>query len=573
MKRKQACQAELAKQAKSLFGNKDTSSSSPFITDKEVHRGLDYEKLKKLEKEAPFKMVTSDGKGKALRATRKIAAGEPILAEKPFVSVPCNLKKYCYHCLRRVDQMDQPTACPRCSQVRFCSKSCAADSWNQYHSLECCHLDILNISQDFHYAPKLTLRALMKTGMDKVLTFREKSDDEEDEEERQKIPSGYAGFMDLIEHSSLDKNDYSIASAIIVAFILEKVAKKQDLVFSRSSIAALFDRVTKHLCQVNVNGITITGTTVGMRDDHLVEDGPLYSEFNVGCGIYLTCRLINHSCNPNSRITRFENGDTLVLYAVKDIEEGDEITFSYGGSYKWQIVSERKKMLKNSYFFDCTCDACEGQLQPVNSALKCTTCAGAVVSDGTMICQSCGQKDHIEVSTVIAQMTDCIKVIKLGSAMLEKAEGAENAVDLYEIADKSFVEAYGQMMQLVHPSHNEVTKVLQLRLKAAVKLKRIEDCVCLSEQVYNNLSSQYHVTYYKVFNALLILVRHQVCLYQELKKKKPLNKNKVNAVKSSAHANLDVLCKAYAQISSGQDAVILERIKRSCKLLSCQPLL
>lgn len=571
IKRKLACQQELAKQAKSLFGNKETSS--PFITDKEVHRGLDYEKLKKLEKEPVFRMVTCEGKGKALVATRKISSGEPILAEKPFVSVPSNLKQYCYHCLRRVDQLDQPTPCVQCSQVRFCSKSCAADSWNQYHSYECCHLDILNISQDFHYAPKLTLRALIKTGIDKVLTLNEGSIDEGEEENgKLKIPTGYPAFLDMIEHSEKDSNDYSIASAIIAAFILEKVAKNQDIVFSRSSIASLFERITKHLCQVNVNAITITGTTVGMRDDHLVEDGPLYSESNVGCGVYLTCRLINHSCDPNSRITRFENGDTLVLYAVKDIEEGEEITFSYGGSYKWQILSERKKMLRQSYFFDCTCSACMKGLQPINSALKCNTCAGPVVSDGTMICLTCGQKDHIDVSTVIAQMTDCIKIIKLGNAMLEKAEGSDNPIDLYEVAEKSFVEAYSQMNQLVHSTHNEITKVLQLRLKVCAKLKKIDDCVTISEQVYTNLSSQYHVTYYKVFNSLLILLRHQVSLYQELKKKKPLNKNRVNAVKSSAHVNLDVLSKAYAQISTGQDAVILERIKRSCKLLSCQPI-
>lgn len=566
MKRRSACQQELAKQSKNLSCNQEPMNS--FISDKQSHRSLDHDKLKQIDKQRPFKMMKCKDKGKSLIATRNIKAGEPILSEKAFVSVPKDLKKYCYHCLRRLDQTDQPTPCVQCCQVRYCSQSCASSSWNEYHSYECCHIDILNISPDFHYSPKLTLRAMIKCGIDKILPITGTDDDDDKSSE---IPVGYNGFIDMIEHSSTDSNDYSIASAIIAAFILEKVAKQLDLVFSRNSIADLFERINKHLCQVNVNGITITNNSITHSD--CIDDEAMYCESNAGCGVYLISRLINHSCDPNCRITRFENGDTLVLYATKDIDVGDEITFSYGGNYRWQIFSERQSMLKKSYFFDCNCFACENKLQPVNTALKCPTCSGSVVSDGDMICLSCGQKNHIDLSTVIAQMTDCMKIIKLGSTMMDKANDAENSIDLLEIADKSFIESYDQMINLVDPSHNEITKLLQLRLKVARKLNKLEQSVLLSENIFDNLSSQYHVTYYKVFNCLLILITHQVNLYQELKKKKPLNKNQLNAIKSKTHVNLDILCKAYVQISCGQDTVILEKIKRSCKLLSCQPLL
>lgn len=39
-------------------------------------------------------------------------------------------------------------------------------------------------------------------------------------------------------------------------------------------------------------------------------------------------RLLNHSCEPNAE-SRIENGE-IWIYAIRDIEPGEEITFNYG---------------------------------------------------------------------------------------------------------------------------------------------------------------------------------------------------------------------------------------------------
>ncbi|KAJ7072777.1 hypothetical protein C8F01DRAFT_957368, partial [Mycena amicta] len=64
---------------------------------------------------------------------------------------------------------------------------------------------------------------------------------------------------------------------------------------------------------------------------------------------------INHSCSPNTQ--RFFDKTTFSwrLYAVRDIADGEELTFMYSALYK--PAAERKTVL-DQYHFTCTCAAC-----------------------------------------------------------------------------------------------------------------------------------------------------------------------------------------------------------------------
>ena len=46
---------------------------------------------------------------------------------------------------------------------------------------------------------------------------------------------------------------------------------------------------------------------------------------------YNTARLINHSCNPNCEV--LEDNKQLWIFAMKDIEKNDELTYDYGFSF------------------------------------------------------------------------------------------------------------------------------------------------------------------------------------------------------------------------------------------------
>ena len=518
--------------------------------------GIMREKSRQIETPV-YKFVMKEqnaSKGKSLLATENISSGSLVLTEKPYLAVvhSNNLTKYCYHCLRKIRNLSQPFPCLTCNQVRFCSGICSTEAYSQYHRIECCYLSIFEISKDFHVAPKITLKALLKQGLCEALTVTDGSHEETD---------SYRGFMDLVEHPDKDLNDYTLAASIITAFLLEKHPSD---VFTRSTISRLVERITKHFRQVNVNGITITGKEVTTNKDF--EDQACYEETNIGCGIYLTARLINHSCDPNTRITKFD-GNQLYLHAVRDIKAGEEITISYGGSYKWQLLSVRKKMLLESYFFDCCCSACEQKLQPTTKAIICGKCEGPVVSEKTMTCLQCGTSDDVDLKKIIDDTSACMKITSLASSLMDNSIPGAGETN-YQLAIKTLKEARNSLSQIVYKTHDELWKIDQKLVVCCLKTKMFAEAVEHSKRVYDHLVLQYHPTYYQVFNSLLCLIDCQVRYYQDLKTRTPVDKNELNIVKSETHKNLDLVESIFKTIvSEDGDHAIRQRIVNTRKLL------
>lgn len=73
-----------------------------------------------------------------------------------------------------------------------------------------------------------------------------------------------------------------------------------------------------------------------------------------GCGLWLRTAYINHCCLPN--VERLIEGEVLVLRAVKDIEQDEEITMSYGDFSSQQ---EKQQAFQRIWDFTCTCTLCQ----------------------------------------------------------------------------------------------------------------------------------------------------------------------------------------------------------------------
>lgn len=75
-------------------------------------------------------------------------------------------------------------------------------------------------------------------------------------------------------------------------------------------------------------------------------------------GIYRIQSSVNHSCEPNcaSPVAGPSGDCKLLLVAKRDIQKGEEITFSYVDESL--PTHERKKMLLVHYHFDCNCPRC-----------------------------------------------------------------------------------------------------------------------------------------------------------------------------------------------------------------------
>jgi hypothetical protein len=73
-------------------------------------------------------------------------------------------------------------------------------------------------------------------------------------------------------------------------------------------------------------------------------------------GIFLDAARINHSCRPNAHKSWNANIGRITVHAVRDIEQGEEITISYLD--KTIEYAKRQSVLRTQFNFDCRCSLC-----------------------------------------------------------------------------------------------------------------------------------------------------------------------------------------------------------------------
>lgn len=81
---------------------------------------------------------------------------------------------------------------------------------------------------------------------------------------------------------------------------------------------------------------------------------PLGPSSDIG-GIFLETARINHSCRPNAQHAWNDKLKRMLVHAVRNVQEGEEITLSYvaGGP-----SDARKEHIETYFGFDCGCEAC-----------------------------------------------------------------------------------------------------------------------------------------------------------------------------------------------------------------------
>lgn len=69
---------------------------------------------------------------------------------------------------------------------------------------------------------------------------------------------------------------------------------------------------------------------------------------------------LNHSCVPNAHFEYYEFLGRLTVYAIHNIEQGDEILVSYMSRDWHKTTHDRKTDLRRNYGFGCLCQPCKG---------------------------------------------------------------------------------------------------------------------------------------------------------------------------------------------------------------------
>ena len=329
------------------------------------------------------------GRGRGGVANRKIGKGEVVLEEEAVCHVVKGDVRYgcCQYCSKIVSE--NAYACNETDLYRYCSEACIKADY-PVHSLE------MNC-----------LTRLLK--MKGLITSDTKSGDEAAEAEREKeleplrlviriaatrkhagVSSSEPARVPLVGKRNRFQHLLCLEAATSpemtaeAGSYVEGVATKMEILLRVCGLEGISAAEISHLIfaiQCNAHGVmgAINNNNNNNRNSNADADSATavmdrkYATLAVG--FFPMTSMMNHSCRPNCThyfVSGVGNTPKLVMRAVRDIEEGEELMYSYVALYK--ATAERKAMLRRAYAFDCMCPRCE---EAGDSDISASTAEGA----------------------------------------------------------------------------------------------------------------------------------------------------------------------------------------------------
>lgn len=340
------------------------------------------------------------GKGRTLVAIQPISAGEVILEEipyafiitTPFLSVTCsNCCRICNN--ETVYKVNSDDNC--C----YCSQECLSSDY-LLHQLEITaaktiHKTVTNNSDIEKY------KLVCKTACQKVIDKKNNSIAIKKEE----LVSGFDYSVSTFHHimqlqpidtratnnNDIEKDFQTKAQQVTkIAFVSKVQLTKNESVHILKSIPCNAHCIVNDLSQ------------------------------SIAIGLFPHTSMINHSCSPNctkyfvlsnsNSISNLENVNNsmkpkLVIRATKDIVIGEEITYSYIPLY--QSTKSRKRILFDTYGFDCNCNRCSNSIDDGYIDLVPAKVSGKSFEEETFAALEKLQQGR----SVVDYLTDLVKIL------------------------------------------------------------------------------------------------------------------------------------------------------------------
>lgn len=134
---------------------------------------------------------------------------------------------------------------------------------------------------------------------------------------------------------------------------------------------------------------------------------------SIGTGLYLGVSIIDHSCKPNA-VATFE-GLKLRLNLTEDLNfhHWSQINISYIDLINTR--DERRRELKNAYYFLCTCSKCvDTKEEDEMKAAACpnSKCEEFITSENQLVmqeCRNCGQNINDEFIETFKEVMEFTK--------------------------------------------------------------------------------------------------------------------------------------------------------------------
>lgn len=292
-------------------------------------------------------------RGRHTVADRDIKVGDVLLSELPFAAVMLPGEYADKHCHRCFAATEAPVPCTQCSAVLFCSRACRDNAWQLYHWAECSFGELLKPSMCAKIG-HLAARLVMRQGVESVLSYVKSPAAGKTHPEECGFTSAVvydASSYDSVYHlvtstklrSTEDLFEFTVLSCVLVKIMLASGLLK-EVAESAADIAVIGEVVLRHLQIIQCNALRVIELTRPTKFDEPKPEP-------VGVGLYPTVSLINHSCDPNADLNFY--GDSVIVRAVRNISEGEEIFISYGPIFYEVKQRHRHSQLKAVYFFNC----------------------------------------------------------------------------------------------------------------------------------------------------------------------------------------------------------------------------
>ncbi|XP_055497230.1 histone-lysine N-methyltransferase Smyd1-like [Leucoraja erinacea] len=254
-------------------------------------------------------------KGRGLKTKQEFWSGDVIFAEPAYAAVVFDNLTYhvCHGCFKKQAKLQR---CMQCKFAHYCDRTCQKAAWTE-HKSECSAI------RNYGKAPNESIRSDRWNTKSGVTHVSSRNDGP------WKVPLKPPDSDGNWEASDVEANNSHIFGVI------------------------------------NCNGFTISDQR-GLQA--------------VGVGLFTNLCLVNHDCWPNCTVilnngnrdavkSMFHTQMRIELRAVAPIKVGEELMVSYVDFLS--LSAERRKSLKEQYYFDCSCEHCQkGMKDDLMQAVK-----------------------------------------------------------------------------------------------------------------------------------------------------------------------------------------------------------
>ena len=290
-----------------------------------------------------IRIKESAHQGRYAVAAETITPGTVVASSAPAAAIlnpddPSSMFKHCLLCMKRC--LRAPVPCPGCRYVVYCSVKCR-DEDAAAHSLEC-RLNLYQLRQTDtgnSFRIFLTFRSVLKRPLKQLLADADNG----------------KGFFGMVTHADRKEGDEKYKYLVLSVLLLRLLQKAEYITEHDPEELELDLLVTLHrmlqIQDVNTHPIM----TLDDGDDPASSVGLV----KIGNGVYPQIgSYFNHSCDPNTCRVNGSGGRTL-LVATRTIPAGREVSDIYSMHYSENARELRRGWLRDHFFFDCACAACE----------------------------------------------------------------------------------------------------------------------------------------------------------------------------------------------------------------------